>query len=66
MKKTVYMAPAVITTNIRVQLLTTHSITEVEGDTDVELADPADVIPETAQSRRVDIWAEEEEEEDLY
>ena len=66
MKKSEYLAPAVTTTKVRAHLLNTPSITKVDGDTGVSLADPDDEIPGTAQSRRVDIWADEEEEEDLY
>ena len=66
MKKTEYIAPAVITTKVRAHLLNTPSITKVEGDALVELADPTDPIPGTAQSRRVDIWADEDEDEDQY
>ena len=60
MKKTDYIAPAVTTTKVRAQLLNTPSITKVEGDTGVSLPGPDDEIPGIAQSRRVDIWADEE------
>ena len=66
MKKTDYIAPSVITTKVRAHLLNTPSITEVTGDTDIVLPGSDEVIPGTAQSRRVDIWADEEDEEDRF
>ena len=66
MKKTVYLAPSVTTTKVRAHLLNTPSITVVKGNAGVTLADPAAVIPGTAQGRRVDIWSDEEDEEDMH
>ncbi len=66
MKKTAYLAPATLTTEIELHPLLTPSITKTTGDTGVEVADPTDAIPTTGQSRK-SVWdCDEEEEEFMY
>jgi len=66
MKKTEYMAPAIETDEISVHLLNAASITEVGGDTDIEMASEDEDIPGTAQGRRKSIWEDEELEDAIY
>ena len=65
MKKTAYMAPAIITTEVELQLLDNASITGTSGDAGVQVADPSEDIPGTAQSRRKSVWDDGEEEEEF-
>lgn len=65
MKKTAYMAPAIITTEVELRLLDNASITGTSGDTDVQVADPNDPIPTTGQSRRKSVWDDNEEEDEF-
>ena len=65
MKKKAYLIPAAIITDVELQTLINASITHVEGDSGIGLADDDDEIPETADSRRRrrSVWDDEEEEE---
>ncbi len=65
MKKTVYVAPAIITTEIQLHPLMEPSIVATGGDAGVTPAGPDEDVPGTAQSRRKSVWDEEEEEEDF-
>ena len=43
-----------------------NSVSGVKGDTGITKADDSEDVPATGDSRRKDIWADEEEEEDQY
>ena len=66
MKKSMYITPLVETTEIELHPLLEPSITATGGDANVVKADPDEPIPTTADSRRKDIWADPEEDEELY
>lgn len=59
MKKTAYMAPAIMEDEMEVQLLDSASITTIAGDTDIVIAGSDETIPETAQGRR-NVWEYED------
>ena len=65
MKKTTYLAPAIEIEKIQIQSLL-NSVSGVKGDTEITKADDSEPVPETGDSRRKDIWDDEEEEEDQY
>lgn len=65
MKKTVYLAPAIEIEMIQIQSLL-NSVSGVKGDAGITKADDSEDVPTTGDSRRKDIWADEEEEEDQY
>ena len=65
MKKTAYMAPAIIVDEMEVQLLDSASITSIDGDTGIVIAGPGETIPGTAQGRRTEVWVDEEFEENF-
>ena len=65
MNKNMYIVPFVETTEIELHPLMDPSITGTTGTAnDVTVADPNDPIPNTADSRRKDIWTDPEEEEE--
>ena len=65
MKKTTYLAPAIEIEKIQIQSLL-NSVSGVKGDAGITKADDSEVVPAAGDSRRKDIWEDEEEEEDQY
>lgn len=65
MKKTTYLAPAIEIEKIQIQSLL-NSVSGVKGDAGIKKADDSEDVPATGDSRRKDIWEDEEEEEEKY
>ena len=65
MKKTTYLAPAIEIEKIQIQSLL-NSVSGVKGDAGITKADDSEPVPTTGDSRRKDIWDDEEEEEEKY
>lgn len=63
MKKQYIEAPDLKVIKVSMSAMICNSITKVEGDTGITTADPNEEIPGTANSRRRDVWTDEEEEE---
>ena len=61
MKKSKYITPLLESTEIELHPLLEPSITEVTGNAGVGLAEPDEPIPDEAQVRRNNIWADPEE-----
>ena len=63
MKKARYITPETILTEVEVMHMICNSITNVGGNTGIEKGDDGDA-PATADSRRRNVWEDDEEEED--
>lgn len=63
MKKQYIEAPDLKVIKVSMSAMICNSITKVEGNTDITIADPNEETPGTANSRRRDVWTEDEEEE---
>lgn len=64
MKKKYIEAPDLEVIVVSMNAMVCGSITDVDGDTDIEIANPEDEVPgEATTRRRRDVWTDEEEEE---
>ena len=61
MKKTAYLAPAITVTHVELQPLMDPSVTTISGNSGIDFG--TGETPTTADSRRVDLWADDAEEE---